>query len=194
MQLIRIFSTAGAKGTEGYIRTQKKYEVIRTLLYFAVSLSLYVAGYIQTGQRTNLLTIVAVLGCLPASKSAVSAVMFLRARGCGTEAAREIQEHSRELAGLFDCVFTSYKKNFAVSHMAVRGNTVCGYTEDPKFQENEFYRHLGDILKLDGQKDVTVKVFSNLARYTERLEQMAALERDEAKTQAIIAILKSVSL
>ncbi len=61
MQLIRIFSTAKAKGTEGYIRSQKKYEVIRTLLYFAVSLSLYVAGYIQTGQRANLLTIVAVL-------------------------------------------------------------------------------------------------------------------------------------
>ena len=91
MQLIRIFSTAKAKGTEGYIRSQKKYEVIRTLLYFAVSLSLYVAGYIQTGQRANLLTIVAVLGCLPASKSAVSAIMFLRARGCSAEAAKEIE-------------------------------------------------------------------------------------------------------
>ena len=91
-------------------------------------------------------------------------------------------------------LFTSYKKNFSVSHMAVRGNTVCGYTEDPKFQENEFYKHLGDILKLDGQKDVTVKIFSNLARYTERLEQMASLDREEAKTQSIIATLKSVSL
>ena len=194
MQLIRIFSTAKAKGTEGYIRSQKKYEVIRTLLYFAVSLSLYVAGYIQTGQRANLLTIVAVLGCLPASKSAVSAIMFLRARGCSAEAAKEIQAHSRELDGIYDCVFTSYKKNFSVSHMAVRGNTVCGYTEDPKFQEYEFYKHLGDILKLDGQKDVTVKIFSNLARYTERLEQMASLDREEAKTQSIIATLKSVSL
>ena len=168
--------------------------MIRTLLYFAVSLSLYVAGYIQTGQRANLLTIVAVLGCLPASKSAVSAIMFLRARGCSAEAAKEIQAHSRELDGIYDCVFTSYKKNFSVSHMAVRGNTVCGYTEDPKFQENEFYKHLGDILKLDGQKDVTVKIFSNLARYTERLEQMASLDREEAKTQSIIATLKSVSL
>lgn len=194
MQLIRLFSTAKAKGTEGYLRTQKKYEVIRTLLYFAVSLSLYAAGYIQTGQRANLLTIAAVLGCLPASKSAVSAIMFLRAKGCSNEASEKIREHCQGLDGLFDCVFTSYKKNFSVSHMAVRGNTVCGCTEDPKFQENEFYKHLGDILKLDGQKDVTIKIFNDLSRYTERLDQMASLEKDEAKTQAVIATLKSVSL
>ncbi len=195
MQLKRLFSTESAKGTKNYLRTQKKYEIIRTVLYFAISLSLFAAGYIQTGERTNLLTIVAVLGCLPASKSAVAAVMFLRFQGCSLRTAQEIEQHSQGLNCLYDCVFTSYKKNYVISHMAVCGNTVCGFAEDSAaFAENEFYKHIGDLLKADGHKNVTVKIFTDLSKYTGRLEQMKELEPREAATQAIIASIKSVAL
>lgn len=194
MQLKRLFSLAEARGTRNYIDSQKKYEIIRTLLYFAVSLSLFAAGVIQTGERANILSIVAILGCLPASKSAVSAIMFLRFKSCSSQAAEKIEEHSEGLDCLFDMVFTSYKKNYCVSHLAVRGNTVCGYIEALSFDENGFYKHIGDILNLDGHKDVTVKVFDNLQRYTERLEQMRALEPEPAKSRAVIGTLKSVAL
>ena len=40
MQLKRMFSTGSVKGTKNYLRTQKKYEVIRTIIYFAISISL----------------------------------------------------------------------------------------------------------------------------------------------------------
>lgn len=194
MQLKRLFSTEQVKGTRNYLNTQKKYEVLRTVLYFGISLSLFAAGYIQTGSRGNLLTIVAVLGCLPASKSAVGAVMFLRFHSCGARAAAEIELHSQGLRCLYDMVFTSYKKNYVIGHLAVCGNTVCGFAEDGKFPENEFYRHIGDILKMDGHKNVTVKIFTNLPRYTERLEQMKALDADGTVTDAVVATLKSVAL
>lgn len=194
MQLKRLFTTAGAKGSRNYLNTQKKYEIIRTILYFAISLSLFAAGYIQTGEKTNLLTIVAVLGCLPASKSAVSAIMYLRFVSCSEQSAAEIESHSKGLQCLYDMVFTSYKKAFRVSHLAVRGNCVCGFTEDADFEENEFSQHIQPILKADGHQSVTVKIFVNLAKYTERLEQMKALEADEDKTQAILGTLKSVAL
>ena len=194
MQLKRLFSTDRVKGTRNYLNTQKKYEVIRTVLYFGISLSLFTAGYIQTGRRGNLLGIVAVLGCLPASKSAVSAIMFLRFRSCSGQAAALIEEHSQGLCCLYDMVFTSYKKNFEVSHLAICGNTVCGFSEKEQFDENGFYRHIGEILKLDGHKNVTVKIFTNLSRYTERLEQMKSLDMDESGTAAVAATLKSVAL
>lgn len=195
MQLKRLFTTDSVKGTRNYLDTQKKYEVIRTVIYFAISISLFVAGYIQTGRRANLLTIVAVLGCLPASKSAVGAVMFLRFKSCARDAAEEIEGHAQGLSCLYDMVFTSYKRNYVVSHLAVCGNTVCGYAEGGgAFGENEFYKHIGDILKTDGHKNVTVKIFTNLAKYTERLEQLKGLEPKEAATRAIISTLKSVAL
>lgn len=195
MQLKRLFTTDSVKGTKNYLNTQKKYEIIRTILYFAISISLFVAGYIQTGRRANLLSIVAVLGCLPASKSAVGAIMFLRFRSCGSEAAEEIERHVQGLSCLYDMVFTSYKKNYVVSHMTVCGNTVCGFAEGKgAFVENDFYRHIGDILKADGHKNVTVKIFTDLTKYTERLEQMKRLEQKEGLTQSVVATLKSVAL
>ncbi len=194
MQLMRVFSAEKYKGTENYINTQKKYEIIRTLLYFGISISLFVAGYIQTGRKTNLLTVVAILGCLPASKSAVNAIMFLRFRSCSTEAASEIKRHCQGLHTLYDMVFTSYSKNYVVSHLAVRGNTVCGYSERPDFPENDFYKHIGNILKMDGLKDVSVKIFTDLNKYTDRLEQMERLEEDESRSGAVSKTLKSVVL
>lgn len=215
MKLSRMFSTGKVKGTRNYLDTQKKYELLRTILYFAIPLSLFVAGIIQTEagvsgdlhgfalfkaglsnpeSRVNLLSIVAVLGLLPASKSLVSAIMFLRFHSLSREAVEQADAASGELQILYDCVFTSYKKNFEVGHLAVRGNTVCGYSEDRNFQENEFYKHIGDILKLDGHKEVTVKIFTDLKKYTERLGQMASLEENPEKTAAVIDTLKSVSL
>lgn len=194
MQPMRLFSSAGARGTENYLKTQKIYELMRTVLYFAVSASLFAAGYLQTKSRVNLLTIVAVLGCLPASKSAVSAIMFFRFHGCSPENGEEIKKHSEGLCVLFDCVFTSYKKNYVVSHLAVRGCTVCGFTEDESFEENEFYKHIQEILKMDGHKDITVKIFTSLSKYTQRLEQLKSLDEEEERTQAVTNTLKSVML
>ena len=64
LHLARMFSTGTVKGTRNYIDTQKKYEILRTILYFGLSLGLFVTGYITTKTRTNLLTVVAVVGCL----------------------------------------------------------------------------------------------------------------------------------
>lgn len=81
-----------------------------------------------------------------------------------------------------------------VSHLAVCGNTVCGYAERTDFAENEFNKHISEILKLDGHKNVTVKIFTSLPRYWERLEQMKELTAEVARTEAVIASLKSVAL
>ena len=78
MKLIRMFSTDAYKGTQYYLKTQRKYEILRTILYFAISLSLFIAGWITTKSRLNLLTVVAILGCLPACKSVVGMIMFIR--------------------------------------------------------------------------------------------------------------------
>lgn len=192
--IIRLISTADYKGTRDYIRTQKVYEIIRTVLYFSISLSLFAAGYITTGNRLNLLTVVAVLGCLPASKSAVNMIMFLRYKGLSQEAAERIAPCEGELTCLYDMVFTSYSKTFEVGHMAVKGNTVCGYSEKKDFPEKEFQAHLEPIMKADSHKNVTVKIFTDLEKYAERLGQLQALETELGSTEGIVQTLKSVVL
>lgn len=205
-RFFRMFSTDKYKGSRNYLNSQKKYEIIRTLLYFGMSLGLFLIGYFTTKSynaahghpdadpRLNLLTIIAILGCLPACKSAVSTIMFLRFRSLSRAAAEEIELHSKGLAQLYDMVFTSYSKNYCVAHLVVKGNTVCGYTEDTDFEENAFYKHIGDILKADNFRDITVKIFTDLHKYTARLDQLLLLEADESRTEGIINTLKSVAL
>ena len=73
------------KGCFGYLSYKKKFSTIMTIGMFALSLAIYLMGYITTKSNANLLTVVAVLGCLPASKSAVSMIMYLKAKGASKE-------------------------------------------------------------------------------------------------------------
>ena len=194
MQIKRLFNAGSFKGTKGYLDSQKKFEVIRTFAYFAISISLFIAGWVTTKTKVNLLTIVAVLGCLPASKSAVQMIMYLRYRSLSKEALEKIIGHTEGLTVLYDLVFTSYDKNYNVGHLVIKGNTLAGYTEDKKFAEKAFYTHIDQILKKDRITGVSVKIFSDAGKYTERLEQLKELAADESSTERIICTLKSVSL
>ena len=190
----RMFSSALAKGQRNYLDTQKNYEIIKTLIFFALPLSLYIAGYVTTGSNANYLTIVAVVGFLPACKSLVQTIMYLRYKSCPPEVAEKIEGAKGELTDLYDCVFTAYQDTFKVDHLVVRGNTICGITTDKAFKEKEFYKHLDTILKADNIKNVTIKVFTDVYKYVERLEQLQTLESDEQLTTSIISTLLSVSL
>ena len=192
--LLRMFSTFWVKGERDYLDSQKKYEILRTVLYFAISFSLFLAGYIHTGTHRNLLTVVAMLGCLPAAKSAVSMIMFLRYRSCTGEIAELVGDHSEELGFLYDCVFTSYSKNYIVNHLVVRGNTLCGFSEKSDFPAPEFYHHITDILKKDRHKDVNVKIYTDLDKYVIRLDQINELPENLEKTAAVLITLKNAML
>lgn len=194
MQLSRMFSTEKYKGAKGYLNSQKKYEVMRTVLYFGISLCLFIAGWVTTKTRLNLLTIVAVLGCLPASKSLVGMIMFMRFHSCPEAVSEKIESHVGELYGMYDLVFTSYDKNYQVDHVVVKGNTVCGFAGSEKFDEQGFYKHIDGILKADSYKDVSVKVFGDIRKYVDRLEQMKELDANEESTEGIARTLRSVAL
>ena len=91
-------------------------------------------------------------------------------------------------------MFTGDSQNFNVGHLTVKGNSVCGYSEDPKFDEKKFYEHVDKFLKADSYKNVKVKVFLDLKKYVDRLDQMQELACDESNTKGIADTLKSVSL
>ncbi len=190
----RMFNGAIFKGTKNYINSQKKYEILRTVLYFFLSISLFVAGYVTTKTKTNLLTVVAIVGCLPACKSLVGMIMFLRFKSLSAEAAMKIEAVRKTLSQLYDMVYTTYDRNYVVSHMVIAGNTVCGYTEDKNFQEKAFYAHIQNVLQTDHYKNVSVKVFTDLNKYLERIEQLEKLETENANILGIMDTLRSVAL
>ena len=194
MNLTRLLTGESAKGTKHYLKTQKGYEIAKTALLYAISAALFFAGWFTTKTRLNLLTIVAVLGILPATKSLVVTIMFCIAKSLPDEDAKRIEEHSNGLDCLYDLFFTSNEKNHNVGHLTVKGNTVCGYSADPKFDEAAFTKHVEQRLKADQLKSVSIKVFTDLSKYLDRLDQMQELSCDESNTSRIIETLKAITL
>jgi len=190
------FLTGAVKGNFGYIKAKRITVTIRTLILFAVSLALFAAGYITTGKKENLLTIVAVLGCLPACKSMVGAIMLFRARGCSNQAREAIAPLEGHLAGMYDMYFTSYQKNFAISHMVVEGTVILGYTESDHCDLAACREHLQTMLRQGGFKDMTITISNQLTRYCEQLKNLAQREPSGSpeREDEVRALLYDISL
>lgn len=184
------------KGNYGYLAAKRKQVIIRTILFFGISIALYIAGYVTTGSNKNLLTVVAVLGLLPASKSLVNMIMFLRAKGCSEQTKNSIISEEGRLIGMYDMYFTSYKKNFAISHMIVEGKVILGITEDPDCDCRACEEHLETMLKQAGFKDITIRISQDIKTYCEQLKNLNAKEQDNIpeKDDEVRVVLYDISL
>ena len=194
MNFKRLFSTEKYKGERNYLSNQRIYEIIRTVLLFALSAAVYLIGFITTHTNKNLLTIVAVLGVLPAAKSAVNMIMFIRFKSCDKAFSEEVSKFVGSLSeSAFDLVFTSYEKNYQVAHLAVKSGSVICYTEKADLNEENFSKHIGTYLKAENYKDITIKVFKDKDKYLERLKSLSEL-KNSGNEEGIMNVLKSISL
>lgn len=186
-------NTKVVKGQYGYVKAKRFAVILRTALMFGLSLAIYGMGIWSAGTRKNLLTVVAVLGCLPASKSAVNMIMFLRARGCSEKVREQVSRCGTGLTQLYDMVFTSYEKNYQVSHMVIKGHVVCGYTEDARCDVRACEKHVETLLVQGGCRSVTVKIFDELEAYCKGLENLRKQDA-EPLPEEILENLLSISL
>ena len=95
------------KGKPGYLNYKRKVEILRTVIYFAIVLAIFALGYWQTHTRLNLLTVVAILGCLPASKALVGVIARYPYQSIELSQAKEIAGKSKHLTVCYDLIITS---------------------------------------------------------------------------------------
>ena len=115
------------KGMPGYIRDQKKKRILITILLFGISIAVFLTGYLTTHTRNNLLTIVAILGCLPAARSAVGMIMLLPYRSFEEEKVREVEAAAAGILSAYDMVLTSSEKVMPVDVLLISRHLICGY-------------------------------------------------------------------
>ena len=184
------------KGTYGYIDRQRRWEIMKTVLMFGISIALYVAGYVATKSNKNLLTLVAVLGCLPASKSAVNMIMFFKAKGCSIEMKEAVGEEIKGLSERYDLYLTSYAKNFQISHLVMKGKNIIGLTEQEGFDESACNKHLKTLFAQNGFHNITVKIFQDQGKYLERVKSLqdSGTEDDKEFNEKVLELMENLSL
>lgn len=186
-----------SKGEYGYISFRRKTVLISTIIMFAISTAIFITGYVTTGTRKNLLTIVAVLGCLPACKSVVNLIMFMRAKGCSEQTKETLDtEIGGESPVLYDLYMTSYEQNYDISQVAIYPDTLLVLLPDADQNiKDKCKEHIESHLRIEGITYLNVTVLSDASKYAERVKKLNEMNRDKTyDANPVINTLLSISL
>ena len=188
------------KGEYGYIRYQRFFSIIRTVVLFVLALGIYAIGYYNTGSNKNLLTIVAILGLLPASKSCVNMIMFLRFKSLDDGLYSEFYELIGSLETdndvLFENVLTTTEKSYYLPIIYYKNHTIISYCENKRDEATSIIEsHLKESLKIE-KIDVTVKVFKEKNQFIERFKGLLLTEQTEDPSikNHVYSTIKAISL
>ena len=156
------------KGDHGYTDAHKKAQIIKTFIFFLLPAVIFTVGYVTSGTRLNLFTVVAVVGCLPACKELVNVIVFCRRRSIPQDLYEELDRHTGGMEHAYELVLTTYEKNYPVHSLVIRGNEIAGYTTLKNTDLKPVEAHITKILKENGISGVHVHVFADLKAYLDR--------------------------
>lgn len=205
------------KGDFGYLEKQMHWELIKTLIFFALSFGVLLIGIIITGTKNNLLTIVAVLGLLPAAKELITSIMFTKAKkySCPKilfDAVQEmivpdgndIKDDDHEemnfesenlLLVVYDLYMTSQETDFPILSMCCHNRTLIGIADWEKFDYKKAEDHIRIMLKQNGHKNVVIKIFSEQEKYISRIKELKEQKAENRDAdQAILRLMLNLSL
>lgn len=187
------------KGDPGYLDHKKRIEIIRTIIYFGIVAAVFLLGYSQTHTRRNILTVVAILGCLPAAKALVGVITRFPYSSIDRKKADEIRSKTGLLTVCYDMVITSRESIMPVDCIVISGHTIFGYTHYEKVNAEELSKHIRSILAQNQYTGLTVKVLNQYKPFLARIEglnNIAVVEREDTKEkeEAIRGIILNISM
>lgn len=183
------------KGTPGYLDYKKKVEIIRTVIYFLLVAAVFTLGYVQTKTRSNLLTVVAILGCLPAAKALVGVITRFPYASVNPKLVSEVNQTAPHTTRVYDLVLTTREKIMPVECVVISNGTVFGYVESKKVDLNILAKHVRDMMTQNRLSYSSVKFYHDYKVFLSRiegLESIAIVENakiqgdEEAKTRQLL--------
>ena len=185
------------KGNPGYVKARKMRYLIWAIVEFLIVIAVFVLGYIQTGTRLNLFTLISILGCLPASKMLVEFLTMAPHKSIALDKYREIEEKAPFVTRIYDLIITSSGKVMPVDVMVISGHMVCGYSSSKKTQAEILEKDIKNFLKSGHYEKMTVKIFHDYKAFlAEGMNNIASVEKTDSrkKEKKIKNIILSISM
>ena len=184
------------KGTYGYLKKAPVFQGLLTILLLILPAGLFLIGYSITKDVKNLFTIAAVVGMLPAAKSIVSFIMYLRSEKytCPGSLYKEISPLAGDnmLIG-YDYFLTSYSVNYPIPAACVAKKCLIGYMSNPKLKSTDTENHIKEYCTKNEIKGITVKIFDSEDKFVERAKSLSGseeeLSEDEMKAFELLSSL-----
>lgn len=194
------------KGKFGYIAKMRKNALVRTAVLFLIAVIIFAVGYFIYLKKENLLTIFAVLMVLPAARSLVNSIMFLRFRSCDERIKDKVDELIEEAGKeqtapahcFYDSVLTVERGgSYFVSLFFISSNLVVGLTPQNKHYVKIMKDHLEQMLENNNLKKVKVLIYNNEEEFFAKFRTMVNTKDENALTQhetQILNLLDAISL
>ena len=181
------------KGEYGYIDSMKKTTLVKTLVLFLASACVFFSGYMAFGKKENIVTVFAVLLVLPASRSLVNAIMFMRF----SSGDRSLYEKAREKADLSRCFFDSILTlerggSYMVPMYYCNPGEIFVILPGGSKDREGIKSHLESMLKKNGHK-YSVRIVDNTERFFSTLPKNAKAEADD-ETKEVLELIGAISL
>lgn len=167
------------KGEYGYTDAHKKAQALKTLVFFLIPVGIFLLGYLTTGGRNNLFTVVALVGCLPGCKELVNVLMFAKRKSMPRELYEEIASHVGDMTAAYELVLTTYEKNYPIHSIVICGNEIVGYTTKRELDLKKAAAHMESTLKSNGISGVHVHIFPELKQFLDRVDVLAEKEPEK---------------
>lgn len=186
------------KGEYGYIRSEKKRRLLRTVVLFGGAFGIFAAGLAANGgDRQNIWSVAAAVACIPGAMSMTGLIMMLLRRPMDEALYQRFSRAAGSLPMLYELYLTTQDKNLFLDAAAVSGEYVMAFTGtsaspgDLAFME----KHIRRLYQAEGWR-MTVKIYTDPGKYEERLRQLAGHrepEEDQAQARKE-AVLKAAAL
>lgn len=189
------------KGTKcglGYIAKQKKFQSLMLLVFIAVGIGLFFTGYLITGTRANVFTVLGILMVLPGAKRVIALVVMVPRRSVEVERyERMMQTVDGKGEVLTDYVFTSPDKIMGLDFVVVQNHNVLGILDgkkqDVKYITEYLKKGVGDTVS-----GYQVRIFSSDEEFYAFYKKMNQEIREEgqaaAKQEEVIRYLKVLAV
>lgn len=166
------------KGTYGYLNRNKINAWKRSVLMLSVPVVIFIAAWVIKGTRNNVMTVVAIVGCLPGCNQVVRAILASRYHSMEKKLYEETEAARGERLALYENVFTAYEQNYYVDCVVISGRDVVGYSSDEKTDAGKAAEHIRTILKGNSYKQ-NVKIFKERKAFLDRVRTLAGSQPEE---------------
>lgn len=189
------------KGSFGYLKKTAVRQGLFALIMVAFCAGIFLFGFFVFPQYSVILTVISVLGMLPAAKCIVSMILFMRAEkhSCSDTLHQKLVDmagdHKEKMLLGFDFYLTSYDANFPLCAALVQKDCCIAYTSWAKCDCNKAKAHIEEYMKKNGISGITVKVFSDENKFTERFGQLCVENTEVSETEkAMYRLLTNLSI
>lgn len=172
------------KGTYGYIDYQKQKLLFKTLGEFLAVSFIFCGGYLICKTKNNICTVIAIVLVLPAVRSLVRYLMFVREKTPDREQYELLLGKTAGFLLLSDCIMTCRSKNVYVRFAVVTDTMIYCYAKDCVLGVSEFESGLSEFIASCGDT-VSVKLFTEFDVFFKRVTSLPPAPDKEKKMERI---------